>query len=165
MDKWNALTLLELLAENEKNTAALYREIASNAAIGDKFFENLAKDEERHENIYGALAKRYQEQNPEAAAALITPENTAFLETLTASNAIARGPELIKKAEKAKDKYAVYDIAIEAEKEAVLFATELANLYPDLAPEEVKIIIKEEKKHLQQVTERKISAGMGGLRM
>lgn len=165
MANWNALTLLEKLAENEKKTAALYRDIAKNAAIGDVFFENLARDEERHENIYAGLAKRYEDANPEAAKAEMTPEQAEFLETLENSNVLARGPELIAKAEKVKDKYAVFDIAIEAEKEAVLFATELAALYPDLAPEEIKVIIKEEKKHLKQVTDRKISAGMGGLRM
>jgi len=36
-----------------------------------------------------------------------------------------------------------------------LFVTELQRLYPDMAAEEISIILNEEKRHLKKVLERK----------
>ncbi len=49
----------------------------------------------------------------------------------------------------------IFDIAEKAERDAVLFVTELQKLYPDLAKEEMAIILNEEKKHLKKILERK----------
>lgn len=48
----------------------------------------------------------------------------------------------------------IYDLAERVERDAVYFVTELMRLYPDLAPEQMDIILREEKKHLAMILER-----------
>lgn len=162
MATWNAVSLLEVLAQNERDTAKLYRDIAASAKKGDLFFENLAKDEERHENIYEALAKRYLEEHPEEAQAELSAELAQNFDLMVKNNGLVEAQNYIKDAKKIYGKDDIYDIAISVEKEAVLFASELKELYPSLAPKEVDIIIKEEKKHLAMVTQRKLDNALGG---
>lgn len=162
MAKWNAKSLLAVMADNERETAKLYREIAASAKKGDLFFEKLAQDEERHENIYEALAKRYAEEHPEDVDTELDEELTRNFDLMVQNNGLKEAKAYIKDAKKIFDKDDIYDIAIGVEKEAVLFASELRDLYPDLAPKEVGIIIKEEKKHLAMVTQRKLDNALGG---
>ncbi len=148
--KWNGTNLLKTIAENEKSAANLYRAIANEARIGEKFFEQLASDEERHEKIYNALLKKFQE-NIEIE---IEQSDAEYVDMLIESNSLF-DEELIENARKIYTKSQIFDIAEKAERDAVLFVSELQRLYPDMASDEVAIILNEEKKHLKKVLERK----------
>lgn len=50
--------ILELLAKNEQEVAKVYRYLAEDAKFGDMFFEIMAKDEDRHHDVYLNLAKQ-----------------------------------------------------------------------------------------------------------
>jgi len=148
--KWSGVNLLKTIAENEKSATELYRAIASEARIGEKFFEELADDEERHEKIYNSLLKEY-EKNIEIE---IEESEAEYVDLLVESNTLF-DEELIEKTKKIYTKSQIFDIAERAERDAVLLVTELQRLYPDMAPKEISIILKEEKKHLKKVLERK----------
>lgn len=148
--KWNGTNLLKTIAENEKSATNLYRAIAKEARIGEKFFEQLADDEERHERIYNSLLERFQ-KNIEIE---IDESDAEYVDLLIDSNTLF-DEELIEKARKVYTKSQIFDIAERAERDAVMFVTELQRLYPDMAIEEVNIILNEEKKHLKKVLERK----------
>lgn len=148
--KWNGRNLLKTIAENEKEETKLYRMFASEARIGEKFFELLAQDEERHEKIYNALLEKYSDK-----LELEMEESDAeYMDLLIESN-IGVDDELVEKAKKIFTKSQIFDLAERAERDAVLFVTELQRLYPDLAKDEMAIILKEEKSHLKKVLERK----------
>ena len=150
--KWNGTNLLKTIAENEKSATNLYRALANETRIGEKFFEQLANDEERHEKIYNALLSRF-EKNIEIEIEIEEGE-AEYVDLLIESNSLF-DEELINKARTLFTKSQIFDIAEKAERDAVLFVTELQKLYPDMATEEIAIILNEEKKHLKKVLERK----------
>jgi len=148
--KWNGVNLLKTIAENEKSATRLYKAIAAEARIGEKFFEQLAEDEERHEKIYNALLAKFEKE----IEIEIEQSEAEYVDLLIESNSLF-DEELIEKARKVFTKSQIFDIAEKAERDAVLFVTELQKLYPDLAKEEMAIILNEEKKHLKKILERK----------
>ncbi len=148
--KWNGVNLLKTIAENEKSATGLYKAIAAEARIGEKFFEQLAEDEERHEKIYNALLAKFEKE----IEIEIEQSEAEYIDLLIESNSLF-DEELIEKARKVFTKSQIFDIAEKAERDAVLFVTELQKLYPDLAKEEMAIILNEEKKHLKKILERK----------
>ncbi|HHZ01510.1 MAG TPA: hypothetical protein GX396_01040 [Tissierellia bacterium] len=149
--KWNGRNLIKTIAENEKAATKLYRAIAAEARIGEQFFELLAKDEERHEKIYNALLEKFTKSNMDLE---LEESDAEYVDILIENNTLF-DDELIEKAKKIFTKSQIFDIAERAERDAVLFVTELQRLYPDLAKEEMEIILKEEKAHLKKVLERK----------
>lgn len=148
--KWDGTKLLKSISENESSAANLYRAIAGEIRIGEQFFEKLAQDEERHKKIYDALLIKYS-KNIE----LELEENDAEYMDLLIKNNVLFDEKLIDKAKNVFTKSQIFDIAERAERDAVLFVTELQRLYPDLAKDEMSIILNEEKKHLKMILERK----------
>lgn len=148
--KWNGRNLLKTIAENEAAATRLYRAIANEARIGEQFFELLAKDEERHEKIYNALFDKFSDKMDIE----IEQSDAEYVDLLVESNVLF-DDELVEKAKKIFTKSQIFDIAERAERDAVLFVTELQRLYPNLAKEEMAIILKEEQGHLKKVLERK----------
>ena len=150
--KWNGRQLLKTIAENEAATTKLYRAVAGEARIGEKFFELLAQDEERHEKIYNALLKKYEAEMDLDLD--LAEEDAEYMNILVESNVVFTD-ELVDQAKKIFTKSQIFDIAEKAERDAVLFVSELQRLYPDLAKEEMAIILKEEQAHLKKVLQRK----------
>ncbi len=148
--KWNGRNLLKTIAENEAAATRLYRAIANEARIGEIFFEQLAQDEERHEQIYNALFEKFSEKMDIE----IEKSDAEYVDLLVESN-ILFDDELVEKAKKIFTKSQIFDIAEKAERDAILFVTELQRLYPNMAQEEMAIILKEEQNHLKKVLERK----------
>ncbi|NLJ59220.1 MAG: hypothetical protein GX339_10305, partial [Tissierellia bacterium] len=149
--KWNGKNLIKTIAENEAAATKLYRAIAAEARIGEKFFEQLAQDEERHEKIYNKLLEKFSQNNMDLE---LEESDAEYVDLLVESNTLF-DDELIEKAKKIFTKSQIFDLAERAERDAVLFVTELQRLYPDLAKEEMAIILKEEQSHLKKVLERK----------
>ncbi len=148
--KWNGKNLLKTIAENEAGATRLYRAIASEARIGEQFFESLAKDEERHEKIYNALFEEFSGKMDLE----LEKSDAEYVDLLVESN-VLWDDELVEKAKKIFTKSQIFDLAERAERDAVLFVTELQRLYPDMAKDEMAIILKEEQAHLKKVLERK----------
>ena len=148
--KWNGRNLLKTIAVSEAAATRLYRVIASEARIGEQFFELLAQDEERHEKIYAALFNKFSEKMD-----LELEKSDAEYVDLLVENNVLFDDELVEKAKKIFSKSQIFDLAEKAERDAILFVNELQRLYPDLAKEEMAIILKEEQAHLKKVLERK----------
>ena len=148
--KWIGRNLLKTIAEYEAAESRLYRVIASEARIGEQFFELLAQDEERHEKIYAALFNKFSEKMDLE----LEKSDAEYVDLLVESNVLF-DDELVEKAKKIFSKSQIFDLAEKAERDAILFVTELQRLYPDLAKEEMAIILKEEQAHLKKVLERK----------
>ena len=148
--KWNGRNLLKTIAQNEAAATRLYRIIGSEARIGEQFFELLAKDEERHEKIYNALFEKFSEK----MELEIEQSNAEYVDLLVESNVLF-DDELVEKAKKIFTKSQIFDLAERAERDALLFFTEFQRFYPDMAKEEMAVILKEEQGHLKKVLERK----------
>ncbi|MBW8381999.1 MAG: hypothetical protein K0M69_05690 [Youngiibacter sp.] len=151
--KWNGTKLVKLIADNEIKVAELYRTMAKevNKGIGVQFFENLAKDEERHNMIYVALLGKV----PDVGDVELDEDDARYLDLLIDNNFLSDSEAVVAKARKLFDKSQVFDIAERVETDSVMFVTELARVYPDLAKGDLETILKEEKKHLRTILEKK----------
>lgn len=148
--KWNGANLIKTIADNENSAANLYRAIAQETRIGEVFFEQLADDEEKHNKIYNALLQKYEKEFDVE----IEESDAEFVDMLIENNTTF-DEELVNKARKVFTKSQIFDIAEKAERDAILFVQELQRLYPDVAKDEIQVILNEEKKHLKKVLERK----------
>ncbi len=158
--EWNGRTLVKTLAENELKAAAIYRAVAANARKGDLFFEQMAEDEERHEKIYAHLLEEAEEADLNI---IIDDDDANYLDLLMSESIFNNYDEEIKNAKKIYDKSRIYEISEKIERETVNFVQEVIRLFPDFAPEEMKKILGEERRHLGKILERKRDDATKGL--
>lgn len=164
MDKqWNGAAFFKMMAANEKAVAALYRQIADNAKFGGKFFENLAKDEDRHYDIYTALLRKFE--GSKELTVEVSEEKEQYLNLLIENNMLKDAEKILKKAAKVTNKDEIYDLAERAERDSVLFVEELINLFPNLQPEDFRVVLQEEKNHLRQVLSQRMESQLRTLRL
>lgn len=142
--------VLHLLAQNEQEVAKVYRHIAEDAKMGDIYFENMAKDEDNHHKAYMKLA----EQAKADGGWVVDPDEYDFFRLRLERSLLNKPEELLDKAKKIRDKMEMFELAERIERETVEIVRELQDIIPRFAPEELKIIEKEEKAHLKKVTER-----------
>ena len=109
----------------------------------------MAADEERHQKIYEALLAKYASN----LGLDLDESYTEYVDLLIKHNVIFDN-KLIEKAKTITVRSQILDIAERAERDAVLFVTELQKLYPDMAKDEMEVILSEEKKHLKMVLEK-----------
>lgn len=147
--KWDGTKLLETIVANEESTAKLYRAIAGNANIGAKFFEILAADEERHKVIYETLLSKYADK----LGLELDETYSEYIDLLIRRNVVFDN-KLIEDAKTIHRRDQILEIAERAERDAILFVSELQKMYPDMAKEELAIILNEERKHLKMVLEK-----------
>ncbi len=161
--QFDGTEFFQMMAANEKAVGALYRQFAGDAKLGAKFFESLAKDEDRHFSIYTALLKKYADSK--GLTVEVTADQEEYLKLLIGNNMLKEADKLREKAAKFTDKDQIYDLAERSERDSVLFVQELISLYPMLQPEDFQTILKEEKDHLKQVMSRRMESKLKTLRL
>ncbi|PKK38955.1 hypothetical protein ABB02_01768 [Clostridiaceae bacterium JG1575] len=152
---------LELIAGNEMKVAKLYRDIGDEVGLGQGFFERMAADEDKHEIIYRGLLGRHEND-------LIreTEASTAhYVELLLENDLLQHVDELVESARHLNFKSQIFDLCERIERDSVMYVREFMDLYPDVAPQEMKIILQEEKKHLQMILEKKADRSFFGIGM
>jgi len=147
--KWDGTKMLKTIIANEESTAKLYRAIAENANIGAKFFDILAADEERHKMIYEGLLAKYADK----LGLELDEAYSEYVDLLIRRNVVFDN-KLIEDAKTIDRRDQILEIAERAERDAILFVSELQKMYPIMAKEEMAIILNEERKHLKMVLEK-----------
>ncbi|MDQ0508768.1 rubrerythrin [Peptoniphilus ivorii] len=142
--------ILELLAQNETEVARVYREVADNAKIGDKFFENLAEDEDYHHGVYLKLAQQAKDEG----GWVVEEDDYDYFRLRLQRSLLAKPEDLYERATKLRDKMEVFELAERVERETVEIVRELREIVPRFAPEELEKIERQEKGHLKMITER-----------
>lgn len=160
---WNGTGFFQMMADNEKAVGDLYRQMSKSAVFGGKFFENLAKDEDRHHEIYKALLHKYE--NNKGLEISVSDEQEAYLKLLIQNNMLKDADKLIEKVKKFTIKDDAFAVAERAERDSVMFVQELIELYPELQPEDFKVILQEEKAHLSMVMQRRMDSQLDNLKM
>ena len=152
---------LELIAGNEGKVAKLYRQIGEETGVGKEFFEKMAKDEDKHEVIYRGVIEKFNRE-----LALETDEATAeYVELLQENDLLADIDGILEGARKTQFKSQIFDLCERIERDSVMYVHEFMDLYPEVAPDEMKIILGEEKKHLQMILEKKADRSFFGIGM
>ncbi len=161
--QFNGVEFFKMMAANEKAVAALYRQFAGNAKLGGQFFEKLAKDEDRHYDIYTALLNKHT--NDKGLSVEVSEEEEKYLNLLIENNMLKNADEMLAKAAKLTEKDEFFDLAERAERDSVMFVEELIGLFPNLQPEDFRTVLKEEKDHLAQVLSRRVESKLTSLRL
>lgn len=152
---------LELIAGNEHKVATLYRQIGNEAGIGKEFFEKMAKDEDKHEIIYRGLIERYTKE----LALETDADRVQYVNLLIENDLLADVDSLLENAKKVNFKSQIFDICERIERDSVIYVSEFMDLYPEIAPAEMRVILGEERKHLMMILEKKADRALFGIGM
>jgi len=121
-------------------------------AIARDVFQYLADMERQHAQIFqGMLSEADKYQIPETYAA----EYAAYLQALVDSAVFTDDFVTSEMATKTNSDIEAMELAIEAEKDSLLFYDEMRDIMPQRAQPTVNKIIAEEKSHLRQLSELK----------
>lgn len=125
-----------------------------------KFFDNLAEDEYRHAKIYKALGEKAARDE----RVILTDEDAVFMKSMFANSTLGEDFDF-KKMSKINDKWQILDLAEKIEREATGYVQDVMGFFPDFAPDEVRILLKEERNHLQMILDKKhqMTTGFLGL--
>jgi rubrerythrin len=121
-------------------------------AVARDVFRYLADMERGHIQIFQGMlgeADKYQFSENQAG------EYTIYLQTLVESAVFSDELVASEMAAKAESDIAALELAIEAEKDSLLFYYQMRDIMPQRAQATVNRIIAEEKSHLQQLSELK----------
>ncbi len=160
---WDGAEFFRMMVANEKAVGDWYRRLAEDAAIGGKFFENMANDEDRHMKIYSALLDRYEASGKFKVE--VSDDHQDYLDVLLKEVIENDNVTMLEKISKIKTKDDVFALAESLEKDSVMLVNEIMDLYPDIAPDDMKVVLNEEKKHLQMVMTRRMQSQLTNLKM
>ncbi len=135
----SARDLLNIALRIESAGYVYYKDLAEKVS-GEvrKLFENLADQERDHSRRFQEILGRYEEDFE------VSPEVLGYLQALAETSIF---PKLVEKPP--EDLKEAVRLAIEVEKDSVLFYSEILNYVPE--KKAVEEIVEEEKKHLRNL--------------
>ncbi|HEY92694.1 MAG TPA: ferritin family protein [Dehalococcoidia bacterium] len=146
--------LVEIAINIERNGVAFYQALANKTQNKDSkdIYDYLANEEKKHLNTFqGMLDAVGQYQPPQDYA----EEYMLYLKSLVDSSVFSNISEAQQKAEKVTSEIEATDIGIQAEKDSILFYTEMQNFVRQPDQKVVLNIIDEEKAHLRMFSQLK----------
>lgn len=152
--RFDGKRLFKTLVLNEAKVAEFYNTLASEMKEGKgrNLFERMAKEELRHEKIYAALMDKL----PNEGSLELDEEDAEYMNALIQNNMFEDAEDTVAKV---RGKYAKDDaltIAEKIERDGLIFVGELMRLYPEVAPDEIKVVMAEERKHLKSVLQARM---------
>lgn len=139
--------ILSTFVKMEEGVTKYYAELADNAPDekSKALFTRLSLEEENHRKMYEALLEKHHGDLDRE----FSEEEIEYTKSLIDVN--ITGKHSFDKDMKLKDSL---ELAEKMEKDGILFVHQMMSMYPDIAEKEMKVILKEEKRHLQMVRER-----------
>jgi rubrerythrin len=149
--------LLELALDIERNGAAFYQALTekSQDKSARAVYEHLAAEEIKHQKTFQDMLKTVGSYQP--------PEDydedyRLYLKSLADSSAFTSVAQARQKAAQASSQAEALDIGIQAEKDSILFYSEMQNLVKPADQKVIQNIIDQERDHLNQLTQLKAKA-------
>ncbi|MFP4016048.1 MAG: ferritin-like domain-containing protein [Halanaerobiales bacterium] len=144
-DRFNAIEVIEMAKDIEKRGHEFYKNQADLATEQElkNLFAKLAEDELDHYERFEKLSKVIKDVNRDQLEYVYDPEVSAYLEALVEFTIFPaeEGVEI-------KDIVDALQIAIYAEKDSILFYSEMLKHNDDQTAVVLKKLIEEEKQHL-----------------
>jgi len=146
--------LVDIAIGIEKSGTAFYDSMIKCARDkkAQSAFKYLADQERKHINIYQRLLASVGDNPP---AESYTEEYDQYLKSLVSSALFANDASACKLAENTTSDAEGIDFGIRAEKDSILFYTEMQNLVRRADAKVIGKIIDEEKSHLKRLSELK----------
>ncbi len=154
--KFQGVKLFDAIILTEQRVASLYNKLASQVE-DDKaknLFLNLAKDEERHEQIYKALKAKL----PNDGEVELNDSEKEYTQMLIDTNIFMN-----KNIEKRYSKFDALVMAEKVERDGILLINQLKSIFPSLESEELDTVLSEEKKHLKKVLDIQFDSSVPSL--
>ncbi|WP_243360187.1 ferritin-like domain-containing protein [Fundidesulfovibrio terrae] len=149
---FSAADVVGAAVEMERRGQALYRRMAQVAEKPEikRFFENLAGEERRHEELFAAMAKRLGAAELPAWSTM--EEYSAYLGALLDSHALFSPGFAKEMAEKSGLFEESVRGAMSLEKDSMLFFQEMLQLIPGSEHSFILECLEEERRHLRQLS-------------
>ncbi len=147
---FNLDEIFEMAEQIEKNGASFYREAARKTGdkTTQKTFVNLAAMEDGHLKIFQEMRKQLDTSDKEPAT--FDPDNEAalYLQAMASSHGIEGKKDRLTKLTGNETIREVFEIAVNAEKNSIVFYTALKDIVSATGRDKVDTIISEELGHL-----------------
>lgn len=142
----------------ERRGAAFYDTMARTSRSGDEqqVFKYLANMERRHIHIFQEMLAEADSFSPPEGQA---EEYAAYLEALTESAVFTDDLVTSEMVSRTDSDIGALELAIDAEKDSLLFYYEMRDITPKRSRQIVNQIIAEEKSHLRQLSDLKKKLG------
>ena len=152
---FNAEEVFKMAVQIEKNGAAFYRKAADLQEDGSdkQFLLGLAKMEDQHEISFEEMKKDLAKH--ETAQTVFDPndELSLYLDAMADAHGGEGDPDVLELITGRESMEEIIKTAIGLEKKSILFYVGLEDLVPvRLGKEKIDKIIREEKKHIAQLT-------------
>jgi rubrerythrin len=146
--------LLEVALGIERNGMAFYQALADKTGNKDvkDIYNYLAGEEKKHLDTFQGMSDSLGQAKPQET---YTEEYMLYLKSLVDNVVFSNVTEAQQKAARVFNEIEAVDTGIQAEKDSILFYTELQNLVREMDRKVVLNIVDEEKKHLRQLSELK----------
>ncbi|MBN1292160.1 MAG: ferritin family protein [Candidatus Latescibacteria bacterium] len=154
---FNADEVFEMAEQIERNGAKFYRRAADNtddAEAGKKLL-NLAAMEDEHEKIFGAMRTDLSLKNLFSTTFDPFNEQAMYLRAMADTNVFNLKADPSEKLTGRESLEEIYKTAIGLEKDSIIFYIGIRDMIPgNLGKDKIELIIKEEKKHIVDLTEQ-----------
>lgn len=144
--------LIDIAVRIEENGQAFYLAAAERAE--DENFaavlRKLADDEVAHKDTFQALYKPDEDYSLDPG---YNEEVDAYIKAMAGAQVFAPGKSVAELARGARDIFEVLNMAMGAEKDSILYYTEMKNWVVPKDKDIIGKVIAEEKKHLKDLTE------------
>ena len=146
--------LLEIAMGIERNGMAFYQALADKTGKSDvkDIYNHLAGEEKKHLDTFQGMSDSLGQAKPQET---YTEEYMLYLKSLIDNVVFSNVTEAQQKAARVFNEIEAVDTGIQAEKDSILFYTELQNLVREMDRKVILNIVDEEKKHLRQLSELK----------
>ena len=143
--------LLEIAIGIERNGMAFYQALADKTGSKDvkDIYNHLAGEEKKHLDTFQSMSDSLGQAKPQET---YTEEYMLYLKSLVDSAVFSNVTEARQKANKVFNEIEALDTGIQAEKDSILFYTELQNLVRERDRKVVLKVLDEEKNHLRQLS-------------
>jgi rubrerythrin len=149
--------LLELAVGIEKNGAAFYQALAekTQGKRVQAIYEHLAAEEIKHQKTFQGMLETVGSYQPLQDYA---EDYRLYLKSLADSSVFTDVAQARQKAAQASSEVEALDIGIQAEKDSILFYSEMQNLVKPADQKVILDIISQERNHLNQLSQLKAKA-------
>lgn len=146
--------IIDIAIGIENNGAIFYETLAESAkeVAAQSIYKGLASMERAHIRTFEGMRASIREYKPEADLA---EEYHRYLKALVDSSVFKDDETVRQIAESVSSDAEAIQVAISAEKDSVLFYSEMRNIVPESQTQMVDRIIEEEKTHLRKLSELK----------
>lgn len=149
--KFSGKEIIQMGIEIEKNGKSFYANISLKSKKKEvkEVFEFLAKQEDKHIKIFEKILSKFESNKLEG---LFTEEYYAYMKSLASGYIFTEANSVDKVLKQVKDELMAVDLAINFEKESILFYEGMRSIIAKQELSVVDSLITQEKSHLLRVT-------------